>query len=107
MDVQTGGEKTSSKNWSDADSLDLFEANIHSFIIKIWLEEPARADQPPKWRGYVTHIPGDERHYLQAVDDIATSILPYLEDIGITPPLSWRIRRWLKQWKLPLTTRPH
>jgi len=59
--------------------MDPFES--HSFIVKVWLEE----DDEATWRGHITHVPSQERRYLQTVDDIARFIEPYLERLGVKP----------------------
>jgi hypothetical protein len=29
----------------------------HSFVIRVWLEEPPNEKTKPKWRGHITHFP--------------------------------------------------
>ena len=59
--------------------MDQFEAQTHSFIIKLWLEETAEDAGRPVWRGHVTHVPSGERRYLQNLDGILAFVAPYLE----------------------------
>lgn len=54
------------------------ETRIHSFVIRLWQEETANDTNSTRWRGHITHIPGDERHYIQELDEIKQFILPYL-----------------------------
>lgn len=54
----------------------------HSFIVKIWREEVENG-KLPKWRGHITHVPGNERRYLKSLDDIADFIKTYLHRIGV------------------------
>ncbi len=75
--------------------LDLFEANTHPFIIKVWLEETAQQAGVAMWRGHITHVPSDERHYLKDLDDITAFITPYLEGMGVKFRLCWRLRQWM------------
>lgn len=63
--------------------MDPTESKIHSFIVKVWLEETAEEAGEAKWRGHITHIPGNERRYIEDVNDIAVFIAPYLEGMGI------------------------
>lgn len=63
---------------------------IHSFIIKIWLEEPDEETQSPTWRGHITHVPSGERHYIAALTEISAFITPHLKKMGVpldTPDL--------------------
>lgn len=53
-----------------------------SFIIKIWIEEPATKSQPAVWRGHVTHVPSGTRKYIQDLSQIATIIAPYVIALG-------------------------
>jgi hypothetical protein len=56
---------------------------VHSFIVKIWLEEPVWEASGASWRGHVTHVPGGERCYLEDLSDIINFIIPYLEQMGL------------------------
>ncbi len=73
----------------------MFEADTHSFIVKIWREETNHAT----WRGHITHVPGGERCYVQDLDDISAFLLPYLERLGMRLTFCWRVRRCLHCWK--------
>jgi hypothetical protein len=55
------------------------EEVTHSFIVRIWLEEMAVADQPDKWRGHITHVPSGQRQYLEKIETITEFIAPYLK----------------------------
>ena len=57
----------------------------HSFIIKIWLEESLEEADEATWRGHITHVPSQERRYLQTLDDVVDFIGPYLDRIGVVP----------------------
>jgi hypothetical protein len=59
------------------------EIPIHSFIVKIWREEPG---DPVAWRGHVTHVPSGERVYLTSLNGLNTFIAPYLLEMGISLP---------------------
>jgi hypothetical protein len=65
------------------DHADLIEPYVHSFIVKVWVEEPAHGADRPNWRGHVTHVPGGERRYLKDLGDIVDFIAPYLEQIAL------------------------
>lgn len=67
---------------SEMSSLDSFEARIHAFTIKIWLEE-AQTDRPTRWRGAITHVPSGKRRYFQDLNEIQTTLIPYLQAMGV------------------------
>jgi hypothetical protein len=74
--------------------MDLPEAEVHSFIVKLWLESEGR---PVEWHGHITHVPGGERRYLRELDDIADFIEPYLARHGATARRRLRgLCRWLR-----------
>jgi hypothetical protein len=63
--------------------MELFEANTHPFIIKIWLEETADEAGVATWRGHITHVPSGTRRYVERLADITAFIVPYLKEMGI------------------------
>ena len=63
--------------------MDLVEFNTHSFIVKIWIEEPAENQHKGRWRGHITHVPGGERRYLESLSEIAAFMVPYLMSMGV------------------------
>jgi hypothetical protein len=72
-----------------------FESTTHSFIIRIWLEEPAEAGRA-KWRGHITHVPSGERHYVENLEDAVDFMLPYLTNMGVTLDLHVLLKQWLR-----------
>ena len=85
----------SQEQYTDRIGIDSFEANTHSFIIRIWLEETAEEAGRATWRGHITHLPGGERLYLKQSDDILAFVASYLERMGVKPGLWRRLRRRL------------
>jgi len=69
--------------------MDLSESDVHSFIVRIWLEEEASETQGAIWRGYVTHVPSGERRYIKQLSDLNTFIIPYLEAMGVRFNAGW------------------
>lgn len=59
------------------------EFNVHSFIVKVWLEEDAAKDSGTIWHGHITHVPSGERRYLKNLGEITAFIEPYLKAMGI------------------------
>ncbi len=72
--------------------MDLVEFNTHSFIVKIWIEEPAEDHQKGRWRGHVTHVPGGERRYLESLGEIVAFMVPYLLSMGVKLDAYSRLR---------------
>lgn len=62
--------------------MDEFEPHIHSFIIKLWLEETVKESGQILWRGHVTHVPSGERCYLKDLEEVVAFINSYLEEMG-------------------------
>jgi hypothetical protein len=93
--------------------MDIYEASVHSFIVKIWLEETIEEAGQAIWRGHITHVPSGERRYLHKLDDVTAFIAPYLEDMGAKLGLTRRARRligrigrrWAGQRKSSLISR--
>jgi hypothetical protein len=46
------------------------DANIVSFIVRIWREEIAHEDRQPIWRGHITSVPIGRRHYFRDIGEI-------------------------------------
>ena len=59
------------------------EPDIHSFIVKVWLEETVEEEGRAKWRGHITHVASGERRYLQKLSEITDFIMPYLKSRGV------------------------
>ena len=86
-------------------SMDIPESKVHSFVVKLWLEE--NGDEPDRvdWHGYITHVPGGERRYLRRLSDVSDFIASYLEEMGIESRAQVRVRRCLRRLSLKLTGR--
>jgi hypothetical protein len=76
--------------------MDSLEPDAQSFIVKVWVEDGNGEAGQGVWRGHITHVSSHERHYLKNLGEIEDFIAPYLEEMGVKPGASWRIRRWLK-----------
>jgi hypothetical protein len=64
------------------EGMDIPETKVHSFIVKLWLEEADDETGKAVWHGYVTHVPDGERRYLKRLIDLIDFIKCYLEDVG-------------------------
>jgi hypothetical protein len=79
--------------------MDIPETQVHSFIIKLWLEKAGEEVSTTAWHGHITHVPSGDRHYLQDLSDIIGFIEPYLgETRADSKRGSRRPRSWLTSW---------
>ena len=58
------------------------KTNLHSFVLRIWLEEAATDTQPAKWRGHITHLLDNRRRHIESIDEIGRFIEVYLNNMG-------------------------
>ena len=59
------------------------EFNVHSFIVKVLVEEDATKNSEIIWHGHITHVPSGERRYLKNRGEITAFIEPYLKAMGV------------------------
>jgi hypothetical protein len=85
--------------------MDIPESKVHSFVVKVWLEDTG--DEPARvgWHGYITHVPGGERRYLKNPNDVSDFIARYLREMGVKVESEGRIKRCLKRFSPRLTNR--
>lgn len=81
---------------------DVWELNTQSFLIRLWIEEPATATHKATWRGHITHIPSvavspegraidpsaqtlapGTRRYVQSLSDIAEFLAAFLRQMDV------------------------
>jgi hypothetical protein len=74
--------------------MDLTESQVHSFIVKLWLEAVADEAERAAWHGQITHVPDGERRYFTDLDEIRSFIEPYLGESAKRR----RVKRWLRRW---------
>jgi hypothetical protein len=53
---------------------------IHSFIIRMWLEQSDEKARHSIWRGRITHLPGNEQQHFTDIKNIASFIKSYLKE---------------------------
>lgn len=73
------------------------EYDVHSFIVKVWVEKAARRFRRERRHVYITHVPSGERRYLKNLDGIKRFILPYLSGAGGDDPFRLRAALWLRR----------
>lgn len=79
--------------------MDLSESQVHSFIVKLWLESVAEEADRAVWHGHITHVPGGERRHFRDLDEIRDFIEPYVGD-GRAGAGVGKVKRWFKRWRL-------
>lgn len=77
--------------------MDVGEATVHSFIIKLWLEDDESQGQRTAWHGYITHVPTGARRYLQSLSDVTEFIKQHVDDNGSQTIFKSRKESWLKR----------
>jgi hypothetical protein len=63
-----------------------------SFVVKVWIEEPALASRSATWRGHITHVPSGDRQYFSDLGAIVAFISPRLTALGVD--FAFRRRLW-------------
>ncbi len=63
--------------------MDPDEDLIHSFVIKVWIEETVEEAGRARWRGHITHVRSGERRYLEKPGDIVAFIAIHLRPLGV------------------------
>lgn len=53
--------------------------NLHSFIVRIWLEESASEAPQPSWRGSITHVFSGRRQFFADLEMLPKLLRPYVE----------------------------
>lgn len=56
----------------------MIEPQIHSFVVKIWLEQQLEKTDALTWHGYIIHVASNERLYIRNLQSIVTFIRGYL-----------------------------
>ena len=79
------------------------EATVHSFIIKLWLEDDEGHGKRTAWHGYITHVPTGARRYLQSLSDVTEFIKQHLDDNDARIHFKSRRSNWLKRLLLKPT----
>ncbi|HEY2962159.1 MAG TPA: hypothetical protein VGJ37_07055 [Pyrinomonadaceae bacterium] len=72
--------------------MDTSESKVHSFIVKLWLDETADKSRKPAWHGYITHVPDGERRYLKRLSEMVDFVKRYLDDAVTEPGVMARLR---------------
>ena len=69
------------KNTEDFPDEITTSANIVSFVVRVWREDPASDEEKEIWRGHITPLPDGTRHYFTNFDEISSVMHDYLKSI--------------------------
>jgi len=53
-------------------------SEIHSFVVRIWLEEVETGSRTVSWHGHITYVSNGERSYFQSLSEIPEFIQTHL-----------------------------
>ncbi len=71
------------------------ESRRQSFIVRVWLEEPATRQRRATWRGRITHLPSTDSCYVSDLRRVLDFMALYLDRMGVELPTYQRLRLWL------------
>ena len=77
--------------------MDLGESQLHSFIIKVWLEAPSEDANPTAWTGKITHVPGGEEGYVRSFDEMAQFMSSHLNWPSVDTLGPGRVCSWFRR----------
>ncbi|HEX8073061.1 MAG TPA: hypothetical protein VF546_24150 [Pyrinomonadaceae bacterium] len=75
------------------------DLRVHSFIVKLWLDEAEGTTDPDRLHGHITHVPSGERRYLKDIDGIPDFVMYHLKLVGVTFSGRWRVKHCLRCWR--------
>jgi len=73
---------------------------VHSFIVKLWLDDEGGEANQITWRGYITHVPTGARRYLKTLSDITDFIKQYIDGSDVRVDFKSRAKDWLRRLSL-------
>ena len=73
------------------------ESTSHSFIVRIWIEEPAAQGRRAAWRGQIIHVGDDDRRMVQRLEEIVAFLAVYLDQMGVREGFFRRLTRRLRR----------
>lgn len=48
--------------------------DIHSFVVRVWFDEPGAEARPRSWHGQITHVTTGEQRSVKDLDEITAFI---------------------------------
>ena len=80
--------------------MDLTESTVHSFIVKLWLEDEGGKTSRRRWHGYITHVPSGARRSFKKLSEITDFIEQYVDGNNAHVARRSRLRDWLRRFIL-------
>lgn len=80
--------------------MDLPESSIHSFVIRIWLEEKPDEAGQAKWRGRIVHVTSERERYFEDFDEITLFVGACIDQSIASIQQEAPKRKGLWQWLL-------
>lgn len=71
------------------------EPEAQSFVIKLWLEAQEDRHSRRNWRGYISHVPSNQRRYVKRLDEISDFVAEHLMKEGVDLGWWWKFRHGL------------
>lgn len=62
----------------DESVMTFFEAEAHSFVVRLWRESHDDSAGPAEWRGWIDHVQSGQRHYFREITDISRIVTRYV-----------------------------
>jgi hypothetical protein len=59
-----------------------FEAEAHSFVMRIWRENGSSSRDPGEWRGWIEHVQSEQRYYFRDLFEIPHIVTAYVGDMA-------------------------
>jgi hypothetical protein len=66
----------------DQGIMTFFEAEAHSFVLRIWRENRDNPNDQGEWRGWIEHVQSAQRHYFRSVSEIAQVVSAYVGELA-------------------------
>ena len=82
-----------------------FKENMHSFIVRVWLEPRELENVKPQLRGEIKHVESGEGRGLKDLDQITAFIATYFRKMGDKMSGHQKSRKWFKRWNLSIMRR--
>jgi hypothetical protein len=78
--------------------MDLAESTVHSFIVKLWLEDGGSEANRLRWHGHITHVPSGTRRYFKKLSEIPDFIGEYVDGNDAHVTRRSKLKDWLRRF---------
>lgn len=59
-----------------------FEAEAHSFVVRLWTEGQGATEAEAEWRGWIEHVQNGQRRYFRDTAEIGHIVASHLTDVS-------------------------